>query len=211
MERVLVVEDDPDINAVLLEALSLAGYEAVGALTGEAALEEIQRRCPGLVLLDQMLPDIDGLELCRRLRAGVQTRLLPIIFVTARAAEEARVRGLACGADDYVVKPFSMQELLLRVRALLRRSAPLPDTRIGPAWLQCREQFRVWDTYARLHLEREEWQECVELCVSILGRCEQALNPSERRLLYLRLATCAQRLGDASAERTWRLRAGAEP
>ncbi|HSZ82318.1 MAG TPA: response regulator [Polyangia bacterium] len=210
MDRVLVVEDDPDINAVLREALSLAGYEAVGALTGEAALGEIQRRRPGLVLLDQMLPDVDGLELCRRLRADPQTRLLPIIFVTARAAEEARIRGLACGADDYVVKPFSMEELLLRVRALLRRSAPLPDTRIGPAWLHCREQFRVWDTYARIHLEREEWQECLELCRSILGRCEQALSPAERRLLFLRLAACAQKLGDASAERAWRLRAGAE-
>src|SRR5579862_518723 len=205
MHRVLVVEDDADINATLQEALRLAGYEAVGALTGEAALAELQHRCPSLVLLDQMLPDIDGLEICRRLRAQRATGQLPIIFLTARAGEEARVRGLACGADDYVVKPFSMQELLLRVRGLLRRSAPLPETQLGPEWLQCREQFRVWDSYAKIHLERGEWQECLELSRNILGRCEAALSPAERRLLFLRLADCSQRLGDLQGERTWQV------
>jgi DNA-binding response OmpR family regulator len=203
MYRVLIVEDDADINATLQEAFRLAGYDVVGTLTGEAALEEVQRRCPDLVLLDQMLPDIDGVEICRRLRAAPRTKRVPIVFLTARAGEESRVKGLASGADDYVVKPFSMQELILRVRGLLRRSSSLPEIRLAPAWLHCREQFRVWDSYAKIHLERGEWQECLELCRSILHRCEEALSPAERCLLFSRLARCSQKLGDQQAERAW--------
>jgi DNA-binding response OmpR family regulator len=203
MYRVLIVEDDADINATLQEAMRLAGYDVAGALNGEDAFAEIERRCPDLVLLDQMLPDIDGIEICRRLRVGPRTKRIPIIFLTARTDEQARVRGLSAGADDYVVKPFSMQELILRVRGLLRRSSSLPDIRLAPAWLHCREQFRVWDSYAKIHLERGEWQECLELCRSILHRCEHALSPAERCLLYSRLARCAQKLGDTKAERAW--------
>jgi DNA-binding response OmpR family regulator len=203
MYRVLIVEDDADINATLQHSLRLTGYDVIGALTGEAAFAEVQHRCPDLVLLDQMLPDLDGVEICRRLRGAPRTKRVPIIFLTARAGEESRIRGLAAGADDYVVKPFSMQELLLRVRGLLRRSSSMPEVQLAPAWLQCREQFRVWDSYAKIHLERGEWQECLELCRSILNRCEKALSPAERCLLYSRLARCAQKLGDQQAERTW--------
>jgi len=204
MRRVLIVEDDADINATLQEALRLAGYDTVGALTGEAALTEVERRCPDLVLLDQMLPDLDGVALCRRLRASPRTRSVPIIFLTARAGEEARVRGLEAGADDYVVKPFSLRELVLRIRGLLRRSSALPEVELAPAWLQRREQFRVWDSYAKIHLERGEWQECLELCRTILRRCEEALSPTERGLLYARLARCAQKLGDTAGADAWR-------
>ena len=203
MYRVLIVEDDADINATLQEAMRLGGYDVVGVLTGEDAFAEVERRCPDLVLLDQMLPDIDGVEVCRRLRVAPRTKRVPIIFLTARSDEKARVAGLAAGADDYVVKPFSLQELMLRVRGLLRRSSSLPDIRLAPAWLHCREQFRVWDSYAKIHLERGEWQECLELCRSILHRCEHALSPAERCLLYSRLASCAQNLGDPKAERAW--------
>jgi DNA-binding response OmpR family regulator len=203
MHRVLIVEDDADINATLQEGMRFAGYDVAGALTGEDAFAEVQRRCPDLVLLDQMLPDIDGVEICRRLRRAPRTKRVPIIFLTARSDEQARVRGLSVGADDYVVKPFSMQELVLRVRGLLRRSSSLPDIRLAPAWLHCREQFRVWDSYAKIHLDRGEWQECLELCRSILHRCEHALSPAERCLLYSRLARCAQKLGDEPAERAW--------
>jgi DNA-binding response OmpR family regulator len=203
MYRVLIVEDDADINATLQESMRLAGYDAVGVLSGEDAFAEVQRRCPDLILLDQMLPDIEGVEICRRLRVAPSTKRVPIIFLTARTEEHARVRGLTAGADDYVIKPFSMQELVLRVRGLLRRSSSLPDIRLAPAWLHCREQFRVWDSYAKIHLERGEWQECLELCRSILHRCEHALSPAERCLLYSRLARCAQKLGDEKAERAW--------
>jgi two-component system, OmpR family, phosphate regulon response regulator PhoB len=204
MERVLIVEDDADINAALQESLRLAGFDVEGVYTGTAALAEVERRLPSLVLLDQMLPDLDGLEVCRRLRAAPRTERVPIIFLTARAGEQARIKGLASGADDYVVKPFSMQELVLRIQGVLRRSSPLPEIRMPVAWLHCREQFRVWDTYAKIHLEREEWRECQELCRSILGRCEEALSPAERCLLYSRLARCAHGLGDTQAERAWR-------
>ena len=203
MYRVLIVEDDADINATLQEALRLGGYDVVGALTGEDAFAEVQRRCPDIVLLDQMLPDIDGVEVCRRLRVAPRTKRVPIIFLTARSDEKARVAGLAAGADDYVVKPFSLQELMLRVRGLLRRSSSLPEIRLAPAWLHCREQFRVWDSYAKIHLDRGEWEECLELCRSILQRCESALSPAERCLLYSRLARCAEELGDQKAERAW--------
>jgi DNA-binding response OmpR family regulator len=204
MYRVLVVEDDADINAALQETLRLSGYDVVGALSGAETFAEVERRCPDLVLLDQMLPDLDGVEICRRLRAAPRTQRVPIIFLTARSEEAARVRALGAGGDDYVVKPFSMQELLLRVRGLLRRASSLPEIRMAPAWLQCREQFRVWDSYAKIHLERGEWQECQELCRSILNRCEGALSPAERCLLYSRLARCSQQLGDEKAERAWR-------
>ena len=203
MYRVLIVEDDADINATLAEALRVAGYDAVSAWTGEAALDEVERRCPDLVLLDQMLPDLDGLDICRRLRGAPRTKRVPIIFLTARAGEAARVRGLRAGADDYVVKPFSLQEVVLRVQGLLRRAFSLPEVRLAPAWLQCREQFRIWDSYAQIHLERGEWQECLELCRNILNRCEEALSPAERCLLYSRLARCSQRLGDEQSERAW--------
>ena len=204
MYRVLVVEDDADINALLQESLRLEGYDSVGALTGAVAMAEVERRLPDLVLLDQMLPDLDGLEICRLLRADTRTARVPIIFLTARAGEEERVRGLSSGADDYVTKPFSMRELMLRVESLLRRASSLPQIRLAPAWLQCREQFRDWDTYAQIHLGRGEWRECQELCRSILNRCEQALSPAERCLLYSRLARCAQEMGDQVEERRWK-------
>jgi DNA-binding response OmpR family regulator len=210
MDRVLIVEDDADINVALQEVLRQEGFDVVGVMTGQAGLAEAARRRPDLILLDQMLPDIDGLEVCRLLRKAPETRDVPIMFLTARTGEEARIKGLSTGADDYVVKPFSLQELLLRIQALLRRSQSLPRIRLPAAWLHCREQFRVFDTYAQIHLDHGEWRECQELCHSILGRCEEALSPAERCLLYSRLARCAQKLGDTEAERTWKERAHAE-
>lgn len=123
MYRVVVVEDDPDINASLQGGLRLAGFDVVGALSGFAALAEVERRCPDLVLLDQVLPDVDGLEICRRLRAAPESARVPIVFLTALAGEESRIKALAAGADDSVSKPFSMRELVLRVQAVLRRTS----------------------------------------------------------------------------------------
>src|SRR5438105_3068217 len=110
MARVLVVDDDPDIRESIVEALKIAGYEVAGAGTGSAALAACWQQCPDLVLLDLMLPDVDGLEVCRRLREGPNTSRVPIVFLSARTGEKERVRGLAAGADDYVVKPFSTAE-----------------------------------------------------------------------------------------------------
>jgi DNA-binding response OmpR family regulator len=187
--RVLVVDDDVDINEALQEALRLSGYDAVGATTGAAALEETARLCPDLVLLDQMLPDIDGVEICRRLRSAPTTRWIPIVFVTARADEKARINGLALGADDYVVKPFSLAELLLRIRAVLRRARPV-DLRLPPEWMRLRDQFRVWTSYADLHLARGEWRDCLELSRNTLNSCYEVLSASERAQLEERIALC---------------------
>ncbi|MEM8601776.1 MAG: response regulator transcription factor [Bacteroidota bacterium] len=117
--HLLLVEDDPDLSTLVATRFTDAGYEVTTADTGPAALDAVARRVPDLVLLDVMLPGLDGLEVCRRLRADHP--LLYIIMLTARSDELDRVVGLEVGADDYVTKPFSMQELVARVRAALRR------------------------------------------------------------------------------------------
>jgi DNA-binding response OmpR family regulator len=120
--RVLIVEDEPDIAALMKHALERGGdlnAEIVG--TGAAALKSVMEDPPGLVLLDLNLPFIDGLEVCRLLRGRGPSAAIPIIMVTARTSETDRVAGLELGADDYVTKPFSLRELVARVRAVLRR------------------------------------------------------------------------------------------
>jgi len=196
------VDDDADINEVVREGLRSAGYDTVGALTGAEALSEVEQRCPDLILLDQMLPDIDGVEICRRLRAAPRTRRLPIVFLTAMGGSDARVRGLALGADDYVVKPFSMRELILRVGAVLRRATPV-EMHLPPEWIRLRDQFRVWNRYADIHLARGEWRDCLELSRSILHNCDGVLSPHERRLIFERIVRCAQELGDTEAQKTY--------
>ena len=123
--RIVVVEDEPAILQGLLDALQAGGYEAVGAADGEAGLDQARRIGVDLVLLDLLLPKMDGLQLLTELRKTHPT--LPVIILTARGAEEDRVRGLQGGADDYVVKPFSLRELLARAEAVLRRSPERPS------------------------------------------------------------------------------------
>ena len=202
MARVLIVEDDSDINLALCAALRLGGYEVNGVETGAAALAACERECPDLVLLDQMLPDGDGTEICRRLRSQRNSARVPIVFLTARTDEATRVRGLAVGADDYVVKPFSTQELLLRIRAVLRRATPI-EVRLPPLWVRLRDQFRVWNSYAEIHLARGEWRDCLEVSRSILHNCEEALTSAERTQLYERLSVCAHHLGDEQGRKNW--------
>ncbi len=120
--RLLVVEDEPDIRDLVLMHLAAEGYEVSGAEDGLAGLERTLALNPDLLVLDLMLPRLDGLELCRRLRADRRYKQLPIIMLTARAEEADRLRGFESGADDYLVKPFSLKELALRIKALLRRS-----------------------------------------------------------------------------------------
>ena len=120
-DRVLVVEDDPDVRTALTRALSFEGYEVAIAADGGRALEMVLNDPPSVIVLDVMMPFVDGLETCRRLRArGDET---PILMLTALGDVSDRVDGLDAGADDYLVKPFALEELLARVRALLRRSA----------------------------------------------------------------------------------------
>jgi two-component system, OmpR family, response regulator MprA len=119
MKRVQVVEDEPQIAQLLASGLRYKGFEVYVVPNGAGALDQVAQLRPDLVLLDVMLPDIDGFEVCRRLRA--QDAALPILMLTARNALAEKVAGLDCGADDYITKPFDFDELLARIRAGLRR------------------------------------------------------------------------------------------
>jgi two-component system response regulator MprA len=151
--RVLVVEDDMDIAGVLRRSLGMAGYEVRIAGDGESALEESAVFEPDAVVLDLGLPKLDGVEVCRRLR---QDGDVPILMLTARDAVDSRVEGLDSGADDYIVKPFERDELLARLRALLRRRPPrgsaymvVADLRLNPATREVTRGDRQIDLTSR--------------------------------------------------------------
>lgn len=136
MARILVVEDEPAIAELLLINLKHAGFDCIAVDNGDKAQQEIDKIIPDLVLLDWMLPGQSGLSLAKRWRSAERTKQIPIIMLTARSEELDKVQGLDAGADDYVVKPFSTQELLARIRALLRRKAPeVSDLRVSLAGL----------------------------------------------------------------------------
>ena len=122
--RILIVEDEEALTTLLRYNLEAEDFQVDTAARGDDADTMLKEKVPDLVILDWMLPGLSGIELCRRLRARPETKQLPIIMLTARGEESERVRGLATGADDYIVTPFSVPELLARVRALLRRSSP---------------------------------------------------------------------------------------
>ena len=124
--RLLVVEDEPNILELLSASLRLAGFEVATATGGLEPLQAVQRHRPDLIVLDVMLPDLDGFDVARRLRSG-DTRT-PVLFLTAKDATEDKVTGLTVGGDDYVTKPFSLEELVARVRAVLRRTNGAPVT-----------------------------------------------------------------------------------
>ena len=129
---ILVMEDEDALATLLQYNLEKEGYDVVVAADGEEGLVQIDERQPDLVLLDWMLPKVSGIEVCRRIRGRPETRNLPVIMLTARGEESDRVRGLDTGADDYLTKPFSMTELIARIRAVLRRIRPgLADDRVG--------------------------------------------------------------------------------
>jgi two-component system alkaline phosphatase synthesis response regulator PhoP len=136
MSQILVVEDDPDIAQLIGHYLEKAGHAVEFLSSGAAVMPAIRRRPPDLVVLDLMLPELDGLMICQAMRTDPQTAAIPVIMVTARGDEADRITGLELGADDYVTKPFSPKELAARVTALLRRAtrttAPGDVLRYGP-------------------------------------------------------------------------------
>ncbi len=160
--RILIVEDDEALSLLLQYNLQPDGYEVDLASRAEDADVMLGNRPPDLLLLDWILPGLSGLEFCRRLRLRPGTKSLPIIIVTARGEENDKVRGLTTGADDYLVKPFSIPELLVRVRGLLRRAKPAPADSV----------VRVAD----IALDRDQHR-------VTRGRREVALGPTEYRLL----------------------------
>lgn len=160
---ILVVEDEADIADLLAFNLQKAGYEVVTAATLHEGTALSQNKALVLVLLDLMLPDGSGIELCRKLRKNESTSRLPVLMLTAMGAEDDIVAGFEAGADDYVTKPFRMKELLARIQALLKRAAPLPAGRkkvgigdlelddVGPrAWLRGEELGLTWTEYKLL-------------------------------------------------------------
>ena len=160
--RILIVEDEEALTQLLRYNLETQGYDVETIARGDEADTRLKESIPDLVILDWMLPGLSGIELCRRLRARPETRQLPIIMLTARGEESERVRGLATGADDYIVKPFSVPELIARVAALLRRSSP--------------ERVADLLSFGEIEIDREKKR------VSRSGRAID-LGPTEYRLL----------------------------
>jgi two-component system phosphate regulon response regulator PhoB len=174
-QRILVVDDEPDIVALIVYHLAKAGYRVSTAATGPDGLEAARRERPALVILDLMLPGLSGYDVLEQLRAAEPTKDVGVLMLTARVEEPDRVRGLALGADDYLTKPFSPQELVLRVGAILRRmqspSAPSEVLAIGP-----------------IHIDRSEHRVLVD--GSVID-----LTPTEYKLLL----TLAERRGRVQA------------
>jgi two-component system, OmpR family, phosphate regulon response regulator PhoB len=162
MPRILIVEDEAALTMLLRYNLEAARYTVETASRGDEAEIKLRESPPDLVILDWMLPGLSGIEICRRLRARSETRQIPIIILTARGEESERIRGLATGADDYIVKPFSVPELIARVNALLRRAAP--------------EKVADVLSFGDLEMDREKRR------VSRAGRAID-LGPTEYRLL----------------------------
>jgi two-component system phosphate regulon response regulator PhoB len=127
LAKVLVIDDEKDIVSLLRYHLEKAGFQCLEGMDGAAALRQVREHHPDLLILDLMLPGMDGLEICRHLRQDAATARLPILMLTAKVEEVDRIVGLEVGADDYVVKPFSPRELVARVRAILRRVQEPPD------------------------------------------------------------------------------------
>jgi two-component system, OmpR family, phosphate regulon response regulator PhoB len=154
MARILVVEDEKDLQEVLAYNLRQAGHTAIVVGGGKDALAAVTEHRPDLLLLDLMLPDVSGVEICRRLKSDPLTRELPIVMVTAKGDEVDRVVGFELGADDYVVKPYSLRELLLRVDAVLRRTSPGPA--LGEHGVMVFAKLRVDRDAHRVWVDEEE-------------------------------------------------------
>jgi DNA-binding response OmpR family regulator len=174
MSLVLVVEDEVDLSHIMRDRLIADGHEVVVVHDGASAMAAVAKRVPDCVLLDWLLPDVDGLTVCRRLR---ESHLMPIIMVTARTEEVDRVLGLEVGADDYLVKPFGLRELLARVRAMLRRvdlegvrRAPTANGKVESGTLTVDTNSRIATLDgAPMHLTRKEF-ELLTVLVSNPGR-----------------------------------------
>lgn len=160
MARVLIVEDEEALSLLLRYNLESEGYEVEVCARGDDADTRLKESPPDLLVLDWMLPGLSGIELCRRLRTRPETERLPIIMLTARGEESERIRGLATGADDYVVKPFSTPELMARVRAMLRRARPeLVSSLLRAGDLELdRETHRVRRAGREIHLGPTEFR-----------------------------------------------------
>ena len=187
--QILVVEDEEPLTILLRYNLEAEGFEVEVSSRGDEADTRLRERVPDLLILDWMVPGLSGIELCRRLRGRPETAQLPILMLTARGEEDERIRGLATGADDYVVKPFSVPELMARVKALLRRARPevvSPVLKAGDLELD-RETFRVRRAGREVHLGPTEFR-LLEYLMKSPGRVfsrEQLLDGVWGREVYI--------------------------
>ncbi|ASP36385.1 MULTISPECIES: phosphate regulon transcriptional regulator PhoB [Stappiaceae] len=171
MPKVLIVEDEEPLSLLLRYNLEAEGYAVESCVRGDEAEIRLRESLPDLLLLDWMLPGLSGIELCRRLRAREDTERLPVIMLTARGEEAERIRGLSTGADDYVVKPFSVPELMARVRAILRRASPeVVSTMLRSGDIELdRETHRVRRNTKEIHLGPTEFR-LLEFLMTSPGR-----------------------------------------
>lgn len=171
MPKVLIVEDEEPLSLLLRYNLEAEGYQVESCVRGDEAEIRLRESVPDLLLLDWMLPGLSGIELCRRLRAREDTERLPVIMLTARGEEAERIRGLSTGADDYVVKPFSVPELMARVRAILRRASPeIVSTMLRSGDIELdRETHRVRRNTKEIHLGPTEFR-LLEFLMTSPGR-----------------------------------------
>ena len=180
----LVVEDDPSIRELLATSLRFAGFEVNTAATGNEALRAVERRSPDLVLLDVMLPDRDGFDVLRWMRSGGQT--VPVLFLTARDAAEDKITGLTIGGDDYVTKPFSLEEVIARVNAVLRRTRGAGEPAEAP--------LRYADL--ELHVDSHEVRRADKLV---------PLSPTEFKLLHYLMRNAGRVVSKAQIlDQVWR-------
>lgn len=166
--RVLLVDDDPSLREVARYALDRAGFEVIEAEDGRQALERFGRHAIDLVVLDVLMPELDGLEVCRRIRATSQ---VPVVFLSSRGEEVDKVLGLELGGDDYLAKPFSPRELVSRVKAVLRRTRPAAEsTQVQAAGIRLdTEAFRAWAGEVEIQLTVTEFR-LLEVLVRRPGR-----------------------------------------
>jgi two-component system phosphate regulon response regulator PhoB len=187
--KVMVVEDEEPLALLLRYNLEAEGYEVETVASGDEAELRLYEQTPDLLLLDWMLPGLSGIELCRRLRLRRETERLPVIMLTARGEENERIRGLQTGADDYVVKPFSVPELMARIRAMLRRANPdslSSKLAVGDLELD-RESHRAYRSGRELRLAPTEFR-LLEFLLASPGRVfsrEQLLNGVWGRDVYV--------------------------
>jgi len=172
---VLIVEDERDLLSLLDFNLRQAGFQTLLAGSGAEALAQLARTVPDLVVLDLMLPDLPGTEICRRLKGAERTRRVPVVMLTAKGEEVDRVVGFELGADDYVVKPFSVRELVLRLQAVLRRAAGPGDhdgapSQVGPIRLDL-AAHRAWVAQEELPLTPLEFR-LLQTLMSRVGRVQ---------------------------------------
>lgn len=210
MAQILVIEDEQDLQKILDYNLRKAGHNVVQALRGQDGLKQAQQAHPDLILLDLMLPDLQGTEICKILKASPETQNIPIIMLTAKGEEIDRVLGFELGVEDYVVKPFSVRELILRIQAILRRKEPPTDQaiinfgclRIDPeahrAWVDD-EEARLTFTEFRLLLTLYERRNRVQTRITLLEDVWGMNAESETRTVDTHVKRLREKLGRAES------------